>query len=89
MWRRVRMACGALVSALGIALLVWLKCSTVVLTSGGVYDAILLPIGSGAIRWRADQSTIAAEPRLGDLHGPVVTRLADGRHAISWSVTIV
>ena len=84
LWRRVRMACGALVSAFGIALLVWLKCSTVVLTSGGVYDAILLPIGSGAIRWRADQSTIAAEPRLGDLHGPVVTRLADGRHAVSW-----
>jgi hypothetical protein len=63
---------------------IWLSRSTVVLTSGGVYDKIQLPIGSGAVQWRADQSRIASQPQLRGLHGPIVSRAADSSYHAEW-----
>ncbi|MDA8021004.1 MAG: metallophosphoesterase, partial [Thermoanaerobaculia bacterium] len=63
----------------------WFGNATVVLTSGGVYDALLLPIGSDgqAIRWRANFSVVADNPDLESLQGPVIWFTSDGYRA-SW-----
>lgn len=54
--------------------LIWMSRSTVILTAGGVYQSILLPVGRNAIRWRADLARVATAPHLSQLHGPVITR---------------
>jgi hypothetical protein len=54
----------------------WLSRSNVVISSGGVYQAMLLPVGDRAIRWRADLSRVATAPRLEGMHGPVIVTAA-------------
>lgn len=76
--RRLLRGLAGLLGLFCVLLLVWISRSTVVLTGGGVYQQILIPVGSGAIRWRADQATVAPAPQLDGLHGPVVRRLASG-----------
>ena len=76
--RRLLRAIAGILALLCVLLLVWISRSTVVLTGGGVYDQILIPVGSGAIRWRADQARVAPAPQLDGVHGPVVRRLASG-----------
>ena len=82
--RRVARGVVLLFTLVTLAALIWLSRSRVVLTAGGVYESIDLPIGAGALRWRADQSLVAPVPRLAQMHGPVVRRLRTGLHEVSW-----
>lgn len=82
--RRLLIAVSGLAGVTVLGLGVWLSRSQVVLTAGGVYESILLPIGSGAIKWRADQAVVAPTPSLQAMHGPVVRRLGGAQHEVAW-----
>lgn len=82
--RRVMIAVAGLAGVVTAGLAIWLSRSQVVQTAGGVYESILLPVGSGAIKWRADQAVVAPSPALGAMHGPVVRRLIGGQHEVAW-----
>ncbi len=78
---RLRRALLLLGVVLAASFLLWISRSTVVQTSGGVYDSILIPVGRGAVRWRADLARVADAPHLLQLHGPVITTTSTGATA--------
>lgn len=82
--RRILIAAAGMIGLTAAGLVIWLSRSQVVQTAGGVYESILIPVGSGAIKWRADQAVVAPSPSLDVMHGPVVRRLAGGAHEVAW-----
>lgn len=82
--RRILIAAAGTIGVAAAGLVIWLSRSQVVQTAGGVYESILIPVGSGAIKWRADQAVVAPAPSLNAMHGPVVRRLGGGQHEVAW-----
>ncbi len=78
---RLRRALLLLVTVLSGSFLFWMSRSTVIQTAGGVYHSILIPVGRGAIRWRADLARVAATPHLSQLHGPIISTGSTGATA--------
>lgn len=54
------------------------------LTGGGVYQRIYIPVGNNKIAWRADLAVHAFEPSLLALHGPIVEKSVSNQHRVSW-----
>ncbi|MCK0070695.1 metallophosphoesterase [Kordiimonas laminariae] len=82
---RLLKAASALLLLFVVVFGVWLENATVVRTSGGVYQAIMLPLSGGSsIRWRADFSITADKPNIQHIQGPIVERKADKSFAAQW-----
>ncbi|WP_444931346.1 metallophosphoesterase [Microbulbifer sp. SSSA002] len=62
----------SILGVVGIAGL--LNSSTIIKTSGQVVQGIKIPTGETAIRWRADLSRVAEDPKIEKMQGPVIIR---------------